>query len=176
MIKKEVEALMNEQLIKENYSANLYLAMATWFAEQGLDGYFKYYNIQYQEELDHFKIFYHHILLTGGTPVIGPVEQPKHDFKDVKEILELTLEHEKYITSSIEKIAEVAREVKDYKSSTLIDWFIDEQVEEEDNANNALDRYELFGSTPQGLFSLDAEMGQRTYNRAQKLLNFEGAL
>lgn len=173
MVKKEVEALINDQLVKENFSANLYLAMATWFSEKGLTGYFHYYNIQYQEELDHFKILYHYLLLAGGTPIIGAVEAPENDFKDVRDILQKTLEHEKMITASIERIATVAREVKDYKTVSLLDWFIDEQVEEEDNATTALDRYNLFGETPQGLFSLDEEMGARVYTKTAKLVAME---
>ena len=173
MVKKEVESLINEQLEKENYSAHLYLAMATWFSEKGLTGYFKYYYTQYQEELDHFRILYHYLLTAGGNPVIPKMDKPKCEFKDVRDILEQTLQHERYITASIEKISTVAREVKDYKSVSLLDWFIDEQVEEEDNSTTALDRYDLFGDTPQGLYSLDAEMGARTYTKSQKLVEME---
>lgn len=173
MIKKEVEVLINEQLEKENYSAQLYLAMATWFAQKGLNGYFKYYYTQYHEELDHFKILYHYLLMAGGHPVVPKIDQPEHEFSGVREILEKTVEHERYITESIEKISTVARECKDYKSVSLLDWFIDEQVEEEDNSNTALDRFDLFGDTPQGLYSLDAEMGQRTYTKSAKLVEME---
>lgn len=175
MVKKEVEVLINEQLQKELYSAHLYLAMATWFAKKGFNGYFNYYYVQYQEELDHFKVLYHYLLTAGGTPIIPNYQEPKADFDSVKEILELTYEHERFITESIEHMGTVARDVKDYKTVSLLDWFIDEQVEEEDNASNALDRFKLFGETAQGLYSLDAEMGTRAYTKSIKLTEMEAS-
>lgn len=169
MVSQEIEQLINDQLIKENFSANMYLSMASWFADKGLNGFANYYLIQYREELDHFLIFYHYLLSVGARPIVGGVEAPQKEFSGVKEILELTLEHEKSITESINKILGKAHELRDFKTINFLAWFVEEQVEEEDNASTVLDRYGLFGETPQGLYSLDSEMNGRTYSTTSKL-------
>lgn len=170
MVSHEIEQLINDQLIKENFSANMYLSMASWFADKGLNGFANYYLIQYREELDHFLIFYHYLLSVGARPVVGGIEAPEKEYANVKEILEKTLEHEQSITQSIHKILAKAHELQDYKTINFLAWFVEEQVEEEDNASTVLDRYNLFGETPQGLYSLDSEMNGRTYNTTQKLI------
>jgi ferritin len=174
MFDSRVEKLLNEQVVAEMYSANLYLSMSAWLRDKSLDGYANWFYVQYKEEMDHALIIYNFILNAGGRVVLGQVDAPPADFAGVREILDQSLEHERLVTSLIYAINEAALVVKDYKTVQFLDWFIQEQVEEEDNASTNLDRYDLFGADPKGLFSLDEEMGSRSYTQTAQVAVYEG--
>lgn len=173
MLKPRIVDLMNEQIVLEIHSAHLYYAMSSWFDEQGLEGYAHWYYIQGKEELDHAMILFNYLETVGERPLIGTIEGPDHEFADVKDILEKTYEHEQFITKSINEIYDAAMEENDYASKPVLDWFVAEQIEEEDNTSSNLDRYELFGKDPQGLHALDKEMGTRVRSKAQYLIELE---
>lgn len=173
MLPKKVKKLMDEQITKEIFSGHLYLQMSAWLDEQGLEGYANWFYVQYQEELDHAKIIFNYMQTVDERPVIAAIDAPDKTFKDVKTVLKQALEHEKLISEAINKIAEAVYAENDYKSRSIVEWFIDEQVEEEENARKNVDDYELFGSSPQGLHALDREMGARVYNKTQKLVDME---
>jgi ferritin len=174
MFDSNVENLLNEQVVAEMYSANLYLSMSAWFRNKSLDGYANWFYVQYKEEMDHALIFYNFILNAGGKVGLGQIDAPPVEFAGTREILEKSLEHEQLVTSLIYAINEAALAVKDYKTVQFLDWFIQEQVEEEDNASTNLDRYDLFGTDPKGLYSLDEEMGARSYAQTAQLAIYEG--
>jgi ferritin len=174
MFDSSVEKLLNEQVMAEMYSANLYLSMSAWFRDKSLDGYANWFYVQYKEEMDHALIFYNFILNAGGQVGLGQVDAPPVEFVGTREILEKSLEHEQLVTSLIYAINEAALAVKDYKTVQFLDWFIQEQVEEEDNASTNLDRFDLFGTEPKGLYSLDEEMGGRSYTQTAQLAVYEG--
>ncbi len=165
---------INDQIVLEQYSAQYYLAMSAWFEDKGLEGFARWYYIQHQEELDHAMIFYNALHQFGLKPVLGAIDAPPSDYESIEDILEQTYKHEQYITDSIHNIAQIAQECQDFKAITLLDWFIDEQNEEEDNTSSNLERYRLFAKeNGQALYSLDNELGQRTYTKPQKLVDYE---
>jgi len=172
MIKPKVEALINEQIVKELYSANLYLSMSAWLSEHNLDGYANWYWVQYKEELDHAHIFYKYLIMAGGRAKIGAIDEPQQDFADLEAVLKKGLEHEQYVTSLIYNISNVANEENDLGTVELMQWFIKEQVEEEDNASNSLGRYHTFGGDSMGLYKLDQDMAARVYVQTTKAADY----
>jgi ferritin len=173
MFKPEVERLLNKQVVAEMYSANLYLSMSAWFRDRDFDGYANWFYVQYKEEMDHALIFYNFILNAGGTVKLGAIDEPPADFDGVRDILEQSLAHEQLVTALIYDINEAALSEKDYKTVQFLDWFVKEQVEEEDNASTNLGRFDLFGADPKGLYSLDEEMSARSYTQTPQLALYE---
>jgi ferritin len=147
--------------------------MSAWFRDKNLDGYAKWFYVQYKEEMDHALIIYNYVLNAGGRVKLGAIDAPPAEFEGVKDILKQSLEHEQLVTSLIYAINDAAHEVKDYKTVQFLDWFVQEQVEEEDNASTNLGRFDLFGDDPKGLYSLDEEMGSRSYSQTSQVALYE---
>ena len=168
---KKVCLLLNEQINKELYSAYLYLDFAVYYEAEGLSGYANWFKIQAQEERDHAMLFMqymHNNIIPVSLEAIG---KPDVEIKDYLTPLTAALDHEKFVTDSINKIYEAAAKAKDYRTMKFLDWFIEEQGEEETNADTNIRNYELFGSTPQGLYSLNAEMASRVYEAPSLVLD-----
>jgi len=163
MLNKEIVKLLNEQINKELYSSYLYLDIANYYADQSLNGFENWFYIQAKEELDHALLFRKY-LLNNGEPVISAEIPAKFDtYKDFREPLVKVLEHEEYITSSINNIYEKAYKLNDFRTTQFLDWFVKEQGEEEKNSGDNIKRYDLFGSDAKGLFMLDNELSTRVY-------------
>ncbi len=173
MLNKRIEQMINEQITKELYSSTLYLSMAAWFSSMSLDGFSKWYYIQTQEERDHALIFYHYLLQTGGSVKLQALGEPGSDFKDTLDILQQTLKHEEYITNSIYEIVKAANEENDYKTIQFLNWFIEEQVQEENNANTNLNKFKTLGQDGKALYLLDAEYATRIYTKTPLLVTME---
>ena len=163
MLNEKVAALCNEQINKEFYSAYLYLDIANYYADQGLDGFANWYTIQAQEERDHALKFRSYLHENGEKVVLEAIAQPDKKFTDHIAPLEAGLEHEKYVTSLINDIYSAAFAVHDYRTMKFLDWFIEEQGEEEDTAETMLTRMKLFGNDAKALYDLDQECAARVY-------------
>ncbi|MCI8468078.1 MAG: ferritin, partial [Eggerthellaceae bacterium] len=142
----------------------LYLSFADYYEEEGLDGYANYSEIQAQEERDHALIFRNYLHENGEKVKLLAIDQPDKVFTNFLEPLEAALEHEKYVTSLIHDIYAAAEEVGDYRTKKFLGWFIDEQLEEEDNADDMITKMKLFGSDAKSLYELDKEYGARAYS------------
>ncbi len=163
MIDKKIVKLINEQINKEFFSAYLYLDMANFYAHKGLVGYENWFKVQAQEEMAHAMLFRQYLLNNGyaiESPAIG---DPTKKYEDNKAPLLEALKHEQYVTASINAIYEQASLLKDYRTLQFLDWFIMEQGEEEMNAEENIQKYELFGIDPKGLYMLDRELAGRTF-------------
>ena len=160
----KVYELLNDQINKELYSAYLYLSIADYFEEAGLEGYANWYEIQAQEERDHALIFRNYLHENGESVKLLAIDQPDKVFTNFLEPLEAGLEHEKYVTSLINGIYAAADAVKDYRTMNFLNWFIEEQLEEEDNADTMISKMKLFGGDPKGLYDLDQEYLARVYS------------
>lgn len=162
---KKVYELINDQINKELYSTYLYMQFADFYADEGLDGYENYFLIQAQEERDHALIFRKYLLENDEVPKLKAIDEPDKKFEsgDFMAPLEAALEHEKYVTSLINNIYAAAEDVKDYRACQFLKWFIDEQMEEEDNANDMISKMKLFGSDKHSLFELNSEYATRVY-------------
>ena len=139
-----VYELLNDQINKELYSSYLYLSFADYYEEEGLEGFANWYEIQAKEERDHALIFRNYLHENGCKVKLLAIDQPDKEFTTFLEPLEAALEHEKYVTSLINDIYAAAAEVKDYRTMKFLDWFIEEQQEEEDNADKMITRMKLF--------------------------------
>ena len=160
----KVYKLINDQIRKELYSAYLYLSFADYYQEEGLEGFAHWYEIQTQEERDHALIFRKYLHENGCKVKLQAIDQPDKTFSNHLEPLEAALEHEKYITGTINDIYTAALEAKDYRTMKFLDWFISEQQEEEDNADKMITRMKLFGSDAKALYDLDQENAARVYS------------
>ncbi len=154
---------MNDQINKELYSAYLYLQFADYYKENGLNGFANWYEIQAQEERDHALIFRNYLHENDEKARLEAIPQPDKKFKNFLEPLEAGLAHEKFVTGLINNIYAAADAVKDYRAMKFLDWFIEEQQEEEDNASSMVSQMKLFGKDPKGLYDLDREYQARAY-------------
>ena len=170
---QKVYELINAQINAELYSAYLYLSFADYYEEEGLDGYANWYEIQAQEERDHALIFRNYLHDNGEKVTLSAIAAPDKTFSNYLEPLEAGLEHEKHVTSLINAIYAAADEAKDYRTMKFLDWFIDEQMEEEDTADDMITKMKLFGSDARSLYELNQEYGARTYTQASPLANAE---
>lgn len=160
---EKISALLNQQINKEFYSAYLYLDIANYYDAQDLDGYANYYMVQAQEERDHALLFMKYMQNNGLKVTLEAIEKPDKAFCSVLDPLEIAAEHERYVTGLINAIYHEAHEAKDYRTMKFLDWFVDEQMEEEDSADSMVNKYKLFGQDPKGLYLLDQEYAARVY-------------
>ena len=167
---KKVSALINDQINKELYSAYLYLDFANYYGSVGLDGFENWYRIQAQEERDHAMLFYQYLQNNGEKVTLEAIAKPDKVLDSHMAPLKAGLEHEQYVTSLINTIYEAAFEVKDFRTMQLLDWFVKEQGEEENNADNLVKKFELFGDDPKSLYMLDSELGARVYSAPSLVL------
>ena len=158
-----IKALLNQQINKELYSAYLYVDIANYYDELDLDGYANYYMIQAQEERDHALLFLKYMQNNGLKVTLEAIDKPDKTYSSILDPLETAAEHERYVTSLINAIYHECYEDRDYRTMKFLDWFVDEQMEEEDNADSMISRYKLFGSDPKGLYALDQEYAGRIY-------------
>ncbi|MBD3189678.1 MAG: ferritin [Candidatus Heimdallarchaeota archaeon] len=138
LISKKFNEALNEQIKHELESAYIYLSMSVWLKEQSYNNLANWYYIQAQEEFDHAKKFMDHIIECGGTVKLLSIEEPKSDWESVKQIVEAGYEHEQFITNKIMGLVELAEELNERTAKTILQWFVDEQVEEEDSASELI--------------------------------------
>lgn len=171
MVSEKMAKMLNDQIDKEFYSAYLYLSIANYYEDQDLDGFANWYTIQAQEERDHAMLFRSYLINDGTRVHMGPIDAPTADFANVKAPMEAGLEHEKFITNSINEIYAAALAEHDYKTLQFLDWFVKEQGEEEKNASDLCKKYELFGHDPKGLYLLNSEYAARVYSAPSLVLD-----
>jgi ferritin len=162
MITKKVETALNNQIKKEVYSSYLYLSMAAQFASMNLNGFAHWMKIQAGEETKHAMKIYEHINERNGRVILQQIETPPSAWKSAKEMFQDAYQHEQKVTESIDKIVALARVEKDNATEVFLQWFVNEQVEEEASANDILQKLQLAGDNPVGLLMLDAELGKRS--------------
>lgn len=163
MLSEKIVNLLNDQINKELYSAYLYLELSNYYADQNLKGFAHWYYVQTQEELAHAMIFRNYLIREGYPVHLETVEKPKVNLTCHLDPLKAAYEHELYVTSTIHNIYAAAQEERDYRTVSFIDWFVKEQAEEEDNAKDLVQRYEMFGEDKKSLYLLDSELGSRTF-------------
>ena len=163
MLSAKVKDLLNAQVNAEFYSAYLYLDFSNYYKDEGLDGYSNWYMIQAQEERDHAMLFIQYLQQQGETVVLEAIDKPDKKYKEFIDPLKAGAEHERVVTALINDIYAVAYEEKDFRTMQFLDWFVKEQAEEEDNADDNVKKFELFGGDSRSLYELDLEMAARVY-------------
>lgn len=163
MLNKKIEEAFNEQMNAEIYSAYLYLSMSAYFASTGMAGFANWMRIQAQEEMVHAMKFFDHVNERGGKVTLKAIDGPETKWPTAVAAFEHVYEHEQKVTALINNLMNLAIDEKDHASRSFLEWFVDEQVEEEDSASTVLDRLKLIGDSGNGLFMMDRELGQRVF-------------
>lgn len=158
---KNIEEAINAQINAELWSAYLYLSMGTNFRAKGLDGVANWFEVQFKEEQEHAMILYKYMQSRGARVVLAPIAAVQTEWATPLEAFEDTLLHEKKVTAMIHNINKMAIEANDYATQNRMVWFIDEQVEEEDEAQKLVDAFKMIEGEKVGLFMLDKELGNR---------------
>ncbi len=161
MLSKTLLTEMNEQIKHELYSAYLYLSMASHFEEANLDGFAHWMKLQAEEEQEHAMKFFDHIHDRGEKVTLKAIDQPPTEFGSPVAIFGQVLEHEKLVTSLIHRLYETAVKDADYASQSFLQWFVDEQVEEEKNASQILEWLKMAGEGGNALFMINKQLGER---------------
>jgi ferritin len=169
MLSKTIQDAINAQINAETWSAFLYLSMASYAAANGYPGFANWFEVQYQEELDHAKIFFDYVVQRDGRVLLQPVEAVPSEWKSPLDAFESTLKHEQKVTSLINKLYALAVKEDDFATQSMLKWFIDEQVEEEDNAKTIIDSLRMIGDNGYGLYTLDKDLATRVYTQAAPL-------
>ena len=157
----KINKALNEQVNAEMYSAYLYLSMGSWFEEQNLTGFANWFRCQYLEENMHGMKIYNFINERGGRALLTAIESPRTDWDSFIEVFEQVAEHEAHVTSLINNLVHLSREIKDYASESFLMWYVDEQVEEEATADELLSRLKLIKDDPSALYNMDNELKSR---------------
>ena len=161
MQSKKMEEALNKQINEELHSAYVYLAMAAEADRMGLPGFTNWFKMQYQEELAHADRFFNFILERDGEVQLDAIAKPEVNNETPLSLFEKALEHEMHISQCIFNLKELAREEKDFASDAFLEWFVNEQVEEEANARGVIDQLKLVDGNPNGLFMIDRELAAR---------------
>jgi ferritin len=163
MLHEKIEKAINKQINAEFASAYLYLSMATYLNDQNLAGFSNWMKAQYEEEKFHAMKMYDYVLERGGSVVLDTIEKPKHNWKNIIDVFKDTLKHEEGVTALINDLTSLAIDQRDHATVNFMQWFVDEQVEEEASVSELLAQLELVEGKGSGLFMLDREAGQRKF-------------
>jgi len=164
MISEKMREKLNYQINREIFSAYLYFSMASHVSAKGLDGFANWFLCQYKEELFHAEKIYHYVNEQGGKVELQEIEKPEEDFSSVTDLFEKTLAHEKKVTGLIYDLVKLAREENDYATEAFLQWFVTEQVEEEAEPDNILQKLKMVGEEGNGILMMDKTLGSREFN------------
>ena len=163
MISKKLFEELNNQVNYEFESAHIYLAMEAYFASKNLPGFENFFKVQVEEERAHAKLFFNYISRMNGDITIGTMAKPNNEFESIIDPFKKALEHEKFITSRIYLLMDLAIEEKEHATISFLKWFVDEQVEEEESFTNIIAKLERIGNDVNGLYMLDTELAARVF-------------
>ena len=169
MLSPKLHAALNEQINAELWSAYLYLSMSMDAEAKGLKGVANWFYVQWLEEQDHARILMNYINSRDGKVCLKPIEPVQTEWSSVLEMFQETLKHEKVVTGLINNLAAIAAEDRDFASSNMLVWFVDEQVEEEESARDMIFAAESVEGDKYGMYQLDKELASRTYTQASPL-------
>ncbi len=161
MISEKMAEAINEQINAEMYSGYLYLSMAVDFAEKNLDGFEHWLRLQAQEELDHGMRFLDYLQERGGHVELETIEKPEVEWKTPLEAFEYVYQHECKVTGMINDLVDLAEKEKDRATVNMLQWFVDEQVEEEDSADEIVQKLKMVGDNPSALLMMNEKLAQR---------------
>ncbi|MBU1230211.1 MAG: ferritin [Proteobacteria bacterium] len=162
MLSKKMEKAFNDQIKWEYYSAYLYLSLSSYFQSLGLPGFANWMDVQFQEEQFHARKMFDYVLEKGGRVVLQAIEAPQGQWKAPLEAFEFALKHEYVVTKRINDLVDLAQKEKDHASAIFLQWYVTEQVEEEANFGDTVNKLKLVGDGG-GLFMLDRELAARVF-------------
>lgn len=158
MLSKKMNEALNEQVSKEGYASFLYLSMSTWCDHQGLQGCTSFFRRQSEEENFHMMKVIDYILEMDGRAIVPNIEKPPADHANIQKLFETTLKHEKEVTASINRLVDLSLEENDHSTHNFLQWYVEEQREEENLIRTILDKIKLIGDGSQSLYYIDKEV------------------
>ena len=161
MVSEKINEILNEQINKEFYSGYLYLSMSANMKELGLNGFASWLKAQAREEVEHGLKIFDHLINRNSFVTLKQIKTPEFEFKGIISVFNIIYEHEQCITRSIMSVAKLAEEECDRTTLSFVDWFIEEQIEEEEAVKSIIKRLELFGEDKTALYLMDQELGLR---------------
>lgn len=169
MLSQKLHDAINAQINAELWSAYLYLSMSMDAEAKGYKGVANWFFVQWQEEQDHARILMNYLNSRDCKVELKPIDEVQTEWSSVLEMFQETLKHEKVVTSLINNLAAIAAEDRDFASSNMLVWFIDEQIEEEESARDMIFATESVEGDKYGMYQLDKELAARTYTQASPL-------
>jgi ferritin len=163
MLDKRMQDAINEQINWEFYSGYLYLSMAAQFSALGMPGGQNWMTVQYQEEMAHARKMVDYVTTRGGRVLLEAIDKPQTEWLGGRVMFRDALAHEEKVTARIFELASLALELKDHATYNFLQWFIAEQVEEEESASDMLQKFTMAGGEPAGLYQLDKELAARVF-------------
>ncbi len=163
MIKKTLQNAINDQINKEIFSEYYYLSMVAYFESEDLSGFAQFFRVQVEEERFHGMKFFDYLNERGGKVILKGIESPKTDFESPLQVFELAYKHEQFVTESINNLMDIAIKENDHALQSFLQWFIDEQVEEEASMSKYVNQLKRLNGNGHGIIMLDRELAQRTF-------------
>jgi len=160
MLKEKVEKALNAQLKLEAYSSQLYLSMASWAEKNGYNGSAQFLYKHADEEREHMLKLFHYINDRDGHAIVPALDKPPHKFDSIKAVFEEVLNHEKMISASINDLVGTCSDERDYTTQNFLQWYVSEQIEEENLAKTNLDKLMLLGDDKANMYMFDKEMSE----------------
>ena len=161
VLKPIIEKALNKQIVEELYSSYLYLAMSAYFEDMNLPGFAAWMKSQWQEEIVHALKMFNYIVERGGRAELGAIKQPQKSWKSALDVYEAAYKHEQYITKCIHDLIDLANKQKDHATISFLQWYVDEQVEEESTADDMVQKIKMVKDMPGGIYIIDKEAGTR---------------
>ena len=163
MISETLAAALNKQINAEMYSSYLYLSMSAWFETKSLSGFANWMRVQAEEETFHAMKMFDYLHERGGRVILEAIERPEAHWESPLAVIEAVLRHEEHVTSLINKLVDVAMDERDHAGTYFLQWYVEEQVEEEANVGTLLERMKMIADDSAGMFALDVEMSKRVF-------------
>lgn len=162
MLSKKLEEALNRQINAEFWSGYLYLSMSAHFAKEGKSGFANWFKVQASEESEHAIKLFDYVLTRGGSVELKPIDKVPHSWESPLDAFKAALAHEKQVSKMIDNLVSLASEEKDYATINMLQWFVTEQVEEEETAQGYIDSLEMIKDNGFGIYTLDKELKSRT--------------
>ena len=163
MLTKSINDAINAQINREFWSGYLYLSMANHFEAEGYNGIANWFRVQFKEEFAHAQIFINYVNNRGGRVLLAPIAGVPSEWESPLAACGATLKHEETVTNCINDLYYLAEQEKDYATRQMLNWFVAEQVEEEDTVRTLIDNLKLIGEDGTGLYQFDKNLAARTY-------------
>lgn len=167
-LNKNIEAILNNQINKEFWSAYFYLSMSNYLNANGMPGFANWMHVQFQEEISHALKLQYFVNERGGRVMLEPIAEVRTEWDGVLDIYQETLKHEEIVTGLINECVNVAMDERDHATVNFLQWFVDEQVEEEATVGEIIDQLKMFNCQGQGLYMMDKEFKTRVFVDATK--------
>ena len=163
MISQKMLDAINKQINAELYSGYFYLSMSAYYQSKNMPGFANWFYVQMQEEQAHAQILYNYVVDRGGRVILQPIAGPPTDWKDVGKPFDDAYEHEQKVTGLINNLVDIAISEKDHATNAMLQWFVNEQVEEEKNTSGIVEQIGMLRDVPGGLMMLDRELAARVF-------------